>query len=267
MDYGFIGVAQTSISISAQLLVLINSYLSQPVIGGMPATYLAQATSNLASEVTGNYSSGGVRIEATQYKVEYSSDISEQLIVNVTNGTKSYLTDSIAPRPRSWRITGYISGDLSTDVLANAANMLNSFYPYAAVSTSLGALQLASNLSHIKTESSSSFMPSLLAKQRYLTDLFFSRQPFLFKTRDNETISNAVMSEMSIERTPAAQNKLGIQVVIHELNMLTAFYDLSIPTAAQSNNLGADSGGQVSLGATTSFPSSSPVNVPGGSVS
>jgi len=213
-----IGAAQTTIAVSSQFLNLITSYLNQPVIGGaINANNLGsealQAAANLASEVTGNYVSGGVRIEPTQYRTEYSADVSEQLIVNVTpsptvgttgtNGTavgKYWLTDSIAPRPRSWRITGYLSGDLNTDVLGSAITMLGAAPPSSNSSGTPGVFNSIVGLGQAALEVRNIFMPSLIAKQKYLETLFYSRLPFFFKTRDNETITNAVMSELTISR-------------------------------------------------------------------
>ncbi len=265
---GVIGVAQTTIAVSSQFLNLITSYLNQPVIGGnINADNLGnevlQAATNLASEVTGNYVSGGVRIEPTQYRTEYSADISEQLIVNVTpsptvgttdtNGMavgKYWLTDSIAPRPRSWRITGYLSGDLNTDVLGSAITMLGAI-PLSS-SGSPGIVNNIIGYGQAALEVRNILISSLIAKQKYLETLFYSRLPFFFKTRDNETITNAVMSELTISRTPQAQNKLGIQVVIHELNILTVSANISSPYAGQKINVGADTMSNTSVGNTSS---------------
>ncbi len=264
---GVIGVAQTTFAISSQFLNLITSYLNQPVIGGNInadnlGSEVLQAAANLASEVTGNYVSGGVRIEPTQYRTEYSADISEQLIVNVTpsptvgttdtNGMavgKYWLTDSIAPRPRSWRITGYLSGDLNTDVLGSAITMLGAI-PLSS-SGSPGIVNSIIGYGQAALEVRNILISSLIAKQKYLETLFYSRLPFFFKTRDNETITNAVMSELTISRTPQAQNKLGIQVVIHELNILTVSANISSPYAGQQINVGADTMSNTSVGVTS----------------
>ena len=264
-----IGAAQTTIAISSQFLNLITSYLNQPVIGGNInadnlGSEVLQAAANLASEVTGNYVSGGVRIEPTQYRTEYSADISEQLIVNVTpsptvgttdtNGMavgKYWLTDSIAPRPRSWRITGYLSGDLNTDVLGSAITMLGAI-PLSSSSGSPGIVNNIIGYGQAALEVRNILISSLIAKQKYLETLFYSRLPFFFKTRDNETITNAVMSELTISRTPQAQNKLGIQVVIHELNILTVSANISSPYAGQKINVGGDLMTNTSVGNTTS---------------
>lgn len=261
-----IGVAQTTIAISSQFLNLITSYLNQPVIGGNInadnlGSEVLQAATNLASEVTGNYVSGGVRIEPTQYRTEYSADISEQLIVNVTpsptvgttgtNGMavgKYWLTDSIAPRPRSWRITGYLSGDLNTDVLGSAITMLGAIPISSYSSGSPGVVNNIIGYGQAALEVRNILISSLTAKQKYLETLFYSRLPFFFKTRDNETITNAVMSELTISRTPQAQNKLGIQVVIHELNILTVSANISSPYAGQKINVGAEPMTNISVG-------------------
>lgn len=271
-----IGAAQTTIAVSSQFLNLITSYLNQPVIGGNInadnlGSEVLQAAANLASEVTGNYVSGGVRIEPTQYRTEYSADISEQLIVNVTpsptvgttdtNGMavgKYWLTDSIAPRPRSWRITGYLSGDLNTDVLGSAITMLGAI-PLSS-SGSPGIVNNIIGYGQAALEVRNILISSLIAKQKYLETLFYSRLPFFFKTRDNETITNAVMSELTISRTPQAQNKLGIQVVIHELNILTVSANISSPYAGQKINVGGEPMTNISLGNTSSAVTSNQTN-------
>ena len=60
------------------------------------------------------------------------------------------------------------------------------------------------------------------------------------------------MSELTISRTPQAQNKLGIQVVIHELNILTVSANISSPYAGQKINVGADTMSNTSVGNTSS---------------
>ena len=224
-----------------------------PVIGGMsvPNTGFLSGIVNGANEVasdvnaqlTGNYFAGGVRIEPTSYRTEYTAEISEQLLVNVQGG-KEFLTDNIAARPRQWRIAGYIPGDVLSDILGVAsavAGLPGINVPYISTALSLSA-QITNML-----------QPQLSAKQKYLESLFYGRSTFQFKTRDNETVSNAVMSELMIERTADAQNKLGIQVVIRELNILstTVVGGISSPATPISGTANSPSEG-VTLGGSTS---------------
>ena len=218
MAYNTIGVVQQAISISSQLKQLIQSYLCMPVIGGT-GTANSLALANLTADATASYAgyvAGGVRIEPLSYRTEYEAEVSEQLVVNV-NGGREYLTDNVAARPRSWRISGYIPGDLITDVLGMVG----------AVNGALTGIQgpnilsLAAGLGAIQSEVSALFMPSLNTKQKYLEWLFYSGQPFQFKTRENAIIPNAVMSQLYIEKKAESQNKLNIEVVIHEINMLS----------------------------------------------
>jgi hypothetical protein len=218
MAYNTVGVVQQAIAISSQLNQLIQSYLCMPVIGGT-GTANSLALANLTADATASYAgyvAGGVRIEPLSYRTEYAAEVSEQLVVNV-NGGREYLTDNVAARPRSWRISGYIPGDLITDVLGMVG----------AVNGALTGIQgpnilsLAAGLGAIQSEVSALFMPSLNTKQRYLEWLFYSGQPFQFKTRENAIIPNAVMSQLYIEKKAESQNKLNIEVVIHEINMLS----------------------------------------------
>ena len=218
MAYNTIGVVQQAISISSQLAQLVNSYLCMPVIGGI-GNAASLALANLAADAAsgyGSYTAGGVRIEPLTYREEYQADVSEQLVINI-NGGKDYLTDNVAARPRTWRISGYIPGDLITDVLG-MTGLVN-----GALTGIQGPniLALAAGLGAIQSEVSSLFMPSLKAKKDYIHKLFYNQHPFQFKTRENEIILNAVMSQCIIERKPESQNKLNIEVVIHEINMLT----------------------------------------------
>jgi hypothetical protein len=228
------GVAQTSLTLGVQLQVLINSYLSMPVL---------KASSTAINVVPTVWTAGGVRIEPISYRTEYSAEISEQLLVNV-NGGKDFLTDNIAARPRTWKITGYVPSDLIPDVLRQAANVGGSVVPQ------LAGITVPMSLS---TEISG-FLPSLKTRQKYLESLFFGRTTFEFKTRDNEYIHNAVMSSLMIERKPEAQNKLYIDVSIKEINILssTILSSSSTPSSGtrgntDPNNLGSASSTKVSV--------------------
>jgi len=225
------GVIQTAITMGAQLQVLIQSYLSMPVL---------QASLLQTSLVPSVWTAGGVRIEPLTYRTEYSADISEQLLINI-NGGKEFLTDNIAARPRTWKITGYIPGSLISDVLSQAASVDGSVVPQV-LNPLLGQLTMA-------TDMFNAFMPSLKERQKYLEALFYGRQTFQFKTRDNEYIQNAVMSSLIIERKAESQNKLNIDVTIREINILssTSLSSASVPVSGSSSNVDPND-----LGSTTS---------------
>ena len=234
-----LGVVSTSINIGMQLANLINSFKCRPVIGGtyLPAsTTASQLSQLLASDLTGIYSAGGVLIEPTEYRIEYQAEVSEQLLVNVQAGTgqigKVFLTDNIAAHPRQWRISGYIPGALSSEIIAYAATIAGTISP-------LGATLLNGSLGGA-IESISTFMPSLVMKQKYLESLFYGNTTFQFKTRDGEVIQNAVMPELMIERKAESQNKLNVSVVIKEINILFAS---SVANLASSAMMAASSAG------------------------
>jgi hypothetical protein len=252
MAYNTIGVVQQAISISSQLAQLVNSYLCMPVIGGV-GNSTALAALDLVQDAAagyGGYVAGGVRIEPLSYRNEYEAEVSEQLVVNV-NGGREYLTDNIAARPRSWRIGGYIPGDLVTDILGMVGFV-------GGALTAFGVPNGLSSLGAIQTEVSSLFMPSLKAKQKYLEWLFYSGQPFQFKTRDNEIVPNAVMSQLYIEKKAESQNKLNIEVVIREINMLSvSVNNISGALPATGVNQSTDT---VACGSTSSFPVSTPTS-------
>ena len=224
-----VGVAQTALTLGVQLQVLINSYLSMPV---------HKASKTALNVVPTVWTAGGVRIEPISYRTEYSAEISEQLLVNV-NGGKDFLTDNIAARPRTWKITGYIPSDIIPDVLRQAASVGGNSVPQVGnlVNTAMG---LSSEIS--------GFLPSLKTRQKYLESLFFGRTTFEFKTRDNEYIHNAVMSSLMIERKPDAQNKLYIDVSIKEINILssTTLSSASVPNSGTANNLDSNNLGSSS---------------------
>ena len=234
-----IGVVSTSINIGVQLANLINSFKCRPVIGGtyLPAsTTASQLSQLLASDLTGVYSAGGVLIEPTEYRIEYQAEVSEQLLVNVQAGTgqigKVFLTDNIAARPRQWRISGYIPGALSSEILAFAATIAGTISP-------VGALLVGGSIGNA-VEVISTFMPSLVQKQKYLESLFYGNTTFQFKTRDGEVIQNAVMPELTIERKAESQNKLNVSVVIKEINIL---YTTSMPNLLPAATMTASSAG------------------------
>jgi hypothetical protein len=99
------------------------------------------------------------------------------------------------------------------------------------------------------TDMFNAFMPSLKERQKYLEALFYGRQTFQFKTRDNEYIQNAVMSSLIIERKAESQNKLNIDVTIREINILssTSLSSASVPVSGSSSNVDPND-----LGSTTS---------------
>jgi hypothetical protein len=237
MSANVIGVAQTTLSIGAQLNVLIRSYLAMPVLKITDSTVIPDV-----------WTAGGVRIEPIEYSTEYVADVSEQLLVNV-NGGKNFLSDNIAPRPRSWHITGYIPSDLVPDVLAQAAKSLGGVVP---------GIGLAAGYLGVATEIANYLMPSLKSRQSYLEGIFYSRKVFQFKTRDNEVVNNAVISNMTIDRKAESQNKLGIKLVVREIKILTA-------TSIGADTISSPSGGiandadAISAGSTSATSASSPV--------
>ena len=237
MSATVVGIAQTTLSIGAQLNVLIRSYLAMPVLKSTDPTVIPDV-----------WTAGGVRIEPIEYSTEYVADVSEQLLVNV-NGGKNFLSDNIAPRPRSWHITGYIPSDLVPDVLAQAAKSLGGVVP---------GIGLAAGYIGVVTELVNVLMPSLKVRQQYLEKMFYSRQVFQFKTRDNEVINTAVISNMTIDKKAESQNKLGIKLVVREIKILNATSigadSISSPAGGISNDADA-----ISSGSTSSVTSSSPV--------
>ena len=86
-------------SISA--LNLIKNYLDNPSIS--PQT----PDNNLPLPV----SKKTVSLQCESYKETLPSDISQQLIIDSNAGKKLYVSDNIAPRPRTWDIKGYIGAD------------------------------------------------------------------------------------------------------------------------------------------------------------
>jgi hypothetical protein len=118
----------------------------------------------------------------------------------------------------------------------------------------------------VATELINALMPSLKARQQYLENMFYSRQVFQFKTRDNEVVNTAVISNMTIDKKAESQNKLGIKLVVREIQILPAVSigadSISSPPGGIANDADA-----ISSGSTSSVISSSPVGGQFGPVS
>lgn len=145
----------------------------------------------------------GVRIDAASYKETGQNDVSEQLIIDASEG-KKYQTDNVAVKPRRWELSGYLSGYASE--LSSAAPIL---------------------------------MPSLFDQKARLRRARTSRQVVEFQPLYKEELWQAgatvvdtitglfsaslkvYIENLAFENLPDAQNKVKVDLTLKEVPVLT----------------------------------------------
>lgn len=126
----------------------------------------------------------GIPIECETYSEANESEISEQLIVSVGKG-KQFVTDNIAPKPRTWTMSGWIAP---------------TFLELSALSPVL--------------------QPILLLKIRQLRKYFNSRSPVLFTTKNREEFLQVGIKSMVFSSDPSIANRQPISLVIKEMPII-----------------------------------------------
>ena len=87
------------ISGSISAINLIKNYLDNPSIAPMM---------NKNSPIPMQLALKTVPLQCESYKEVLPSELSQQLIIDSSAGKKQFITDNIAPKPRTWEIKGYI---------------------------------------------------------------------------------------------------------------------------------------------------------------
>lgn len=160
---------------------------------------------------------GFIPIHPDSFVTKRAAEISTQLIVSQGIGGKEFITDNIAPGPRTWDLKGYISG-----------------IPFV--------------------ELSNWFMPSLMAQKLVIDTWYTSRRPVPFRTTDGEILT-VLIREYSFIEEPENMNTVRIEVSLQEINYLTMISNvvsgtakgsmLSNPAVGKAIGLGLAMGGAV----------------------
>ncbi len=167
-------LAQAILTGTTAALQIVQQYISNPVIAG-------------------------VGIECTQYEETADDDVSQQMIVNVGGG-KTYESDNIAPRPRSWSITGYIYSQYNipgTQVVIPSPLELSSLSPV--------------------------LQPSLQLAVNKLRSARLSRQLVDFKTKNNEEFLKVGIVSLRLAADPSVTNKVPISITVREVPILNLY--------------------------------------------
>ena len=140
-------------SLYSEIGAILNDIIARPAIIVDPIQLMSQAIAGVGNTPTVSVSSGinlPIPIFPTDYKEIYPSSCSQQLIVNVNNGTKQYIVDNIAIGPRSWQITGYLCsaqaflsalvGGVLPGIGTGQASLLTAIPALGAASQALGSV-------------------------------------------------------------------------------------------------------------------------------
>ena len=92
-------ISTQAISGSISALNLIKNYLDNPSLS------IAVKAASIPMILPGTT----VSLQCEKYKENLPSEISQQLIIDSSKGLKLYVSDNIAPKPRTWEISGYIA--------------------------------------------------------------------------------------------------------------------------------------------------------------
>ncbi len=185
-------LATQIISGSTQALNILKDFLSNPAIC-LPMVGITDVpTIDPGSEVP---------IQGSEYHEIGVDEISSQLIVD-SSGGKNYVTDNIAPRPRTWEVKGFIGSsvaeNLSSAVLQNVLQQ------------------------------------RLIKLRAYRT----SRIPLVFRTKNGEELVFVGIKNMQIDSDPAIQNRIPISMTIQEIPILTENQSGQLGIPSSSNPAG-----------------------------
>ncbi len=147
------------ISLSSPALAIVKQYFQRPVIAG-------------------------VTIEAEVYDENWSADSSTSLVMALNQG-KAFVSDNIAPKPRSWQISGYIAP----------------------------LIQEYSCLSPI-------IQPTLRIQKNRLKAAFESRTLVSFITKDHEESLTVAITACSFKARAEVMNRIPVTMTIQEVKML-----------------------------------------------
>jgi hypothetical protein len=188
------------ISGSVSAINLIKNYLDNPSI----------APQDIFSTLPFQNPLKTVPLQCETYKEVLPSDVSQQLIIDSSKGKKLYVTDNIAPKPRTWEIKGYIGAA-----------------PYELIASPILQLTQAKKLS-------------------YLREMRDSREMLVFRTKNGGELVFVAIKNLEIDSRPEVQNRIPISMTIQEIPIL-AYTEtgLGIPFGSANPAAVGDKLGQV----------------------
>lgn len=201
------------ISGSISAINLIKNYLDNPSI----------APQDIYSTLPYQNPLKVVSIQCESYQESLPSDISQQLIIDSNNGKKQYISDNIAPKPRTWELKGYIGAA-----------------PYELIASPVLQIVQAKKLA-------------------YLREMRDSREMLVFRTKNGGELVFVGIKNLTIDTRPEVQNRIPISLSLQEIPILSyTSSGLGIPIGSTNPAAVADSYGQTlstALTATVAFGS------------
>jgi hypothetical protein len=191
------------------LAAIIQYYRTTVTLGGdppvsMPNGGVVSAEESIYDTTAATFENKGVVIYAETYREIDNSDVSTQLIM-AREGDKRWVTDNVAPQPRIWHITGYITA-------------VSLFEPSAL------------------------FGYTLSTKKKQLMEYRANRIAIWFKTMDSELVQ-VTIPELEFAPTGEVMNALPLTIKLQEALVLTTDGDDPLKVAATATNDGYTAGG------------------------
>jgi hypothetical protein len=176
----------------------LNQFNSVPTLYlGQLVTGTTTGSGGALSTIASNASIPSIRIENSAYKVSAQSAVSTQVLVsivtdpttNVTTSAKQYITDNVAPGPRTWTISGWIS------------------------STTLAGLLFNSPLTV-------GLDTSIRKQEQALWDFFYKRSVGQFRDKNGQLFPYVVIESVDFDADALTQNALPISLTLKQINIL-----------------------------------------------
>ena len=210
--------ANNLLSIGSKLL----SYLNSPAI-----TFKGSSASPLSNASIPGFNTATVRLQCEKYEETSQAEISSLLLLDVEKGGKSFISDNIAPHPKTWNLSGYIADP--TEILSNAIAAI----PGLSTAQAIGGI--AAGLTGLSATITNYI---LNAQATVLWNCFYSRNLVQFTDRNHKNI-NVGIANLSISVDPVIANKLRFSMTLREIKLYSSLSTTSLDNAFQSGpNLG-----------------------------
>jgi len=169
----------------------------------VPTLYLGQTTTQQITipgtngqNVPSSTLPSSIRIENSAYKVGAQSAVSTQVLVSIatdksgnTTSAKQFITDNVAPGPRTWTISGWISSNSPVSLLFNAPQTVG-------------------------------LDTSIRNQEKALWDFFYNRSIGQFKDKNGQLFPYVVIESVDFDADALTQNALPISLTLKQINIL-----------------------------------------------
>ncbi len=181
---------------SALALKIIQQFLANPTIAGVPIECEKYTEINEASV------SQQLIIAPLEFSLAPAGAIQNTLSNSLLNSSgKQYITDNIAPKPRTFNMKGWIAP---------------SFFEITAISPVL--------------------LPIMNLKIAQLRKAFNSRELLLFTTKNHEETLNVGIVNMVFDSEPEIMNRQPITITVREVPILTSTFSTGGATPIDIGN-------------------------------